>query len=250
MQSETIWEILDKTVTGEKLLWGPHESKVNVTALDHLICYMISYVESPNVARKAVRIFAGVEGKLFSSWNEVRVATLREIREVLIEAGATEHSWELAVTLKDFLANSWDLLFTLNLGVAARTLKPSEIASYLEQLEGKTTSFRPPHSLFNRRKLRKESDPILPSNMVDFLKKLWGRSRVAPFEIHTKRVLERLGVIKKGDTPYTRTIAFKNFMGAKDLTDRHYKLVQFSKLLCTVDPRCNVCPMAGCKSRK
>ena len=250
MRSETVWDVLDKTVTGEKLLWGAHESKINPSVLDQLIYYMISYVETPSVARKSVRIFVGIEGGLFAGWDEVRVSTLREIIEVLTKAGATDHSWELAVSLKDFLSNSWDLLFTLNLGGISRTLKPSEIVSYLDQLEGKTLPYRPKHSLFDRKKVRATEDPILPTNIIDFLKKLWGRSRSAPFEHHSKRFLERLGIIKKSDTTYTKTIAFKNFMGTKKLTDRHYKLVQFSKLVCTVDPRCDICPMTECVSRR
>ena len=58
---------------------------------------------SPSASHTLAQATAtGIEEGLFSSWDEVRVSTLREIREVLTKAGAAGHSWELAVSLKDF----------------------------------------------------------------------------------------------------------------------------------------------------
>lgn len=261
MQLDTLWPTLTKVFANQKVFWTREEFKNKPTVTDRLIHYLISYYEMPNVARKAVRIFKGIEGNSYVSWNEVRVSSLRKIRNTLIEAGGVANTWELAVTIKDFLQNAFEVIFTINLNNINMN-SPKKIGVYFKQLSGNPgamgkdkqgkslpSPFRPNWSIFNRRRLRLDGEQVIPDFAIKYLKYLLSMTKNAPYDPYMDRILLRLGVTEKGDLRKARVKKYNQFMGIHRAVRKHKKLVMLAKTVClSKDPRCNVCPFAeNCK---
>jgi len=256
MQIDSLWPTLTKVFANQKVFWTREELKNKPTVTDRLIHYLISYYEMPNVARKAVRIFKGIEGNSYFSWSEVRVSSLREIRNTLIEAGGTTNTWELAITIKDFLQNAFEVIFTVNLNNINMN-SPKEVGTYLRQISGSpeamgkdkqgkilSSPFRPNWSTFNRRKLRLPEEQVIPDFAIKYLKYLLGMTKNAPYDPYMDRILLRLGVTEKGDLRKARVKKYNQFMGIHRTVRKHKKLVMLAKTVCfSKNPRCNVCPL-------
>ena len=256
MLNTSIWMKLSATYGFPQSFWEPEEYSQAPSITDRIVYHLIGYFENPTVARKALRIFVGIE-KTYDSpeycdWNEVRVATLRDLENSLKRAGATAHTWELAVTLKDFLQNVFDTLE--NVALEASEFKPSEIASYLKQLRGapeawlknETSPYRPDTSLFYKqcKRYRKNGEPVLPESVIHYIEFLWGRNDKAPFEFHADKVLSRLGLFASQDEINTKVDKFQELVGDERPINKHRHLVQFSKTICTSQPRCQICPLS------
>jgi len=253
MQVDTLWPALDKVFANQKVFWTSEERKRKPTATDRLIHYLISYYEMPAVARKAIRTFTGIEGNLYAGWSEVRASSLRDIRNTLIASGGKANTWELAVTIKDFLQNAYDTIFTDNLSKIEQSNEPKEIGRYLKQLSGtpgamgeSTSPFRPGYSIFNRRKLRRVDEQVLPDFAIKYVKYLLGMTKQAPYDPYMDRILLRLGVVEKADLGRARVKKYNQFMGIHRTVRKHKKLVSLAKTVClSKNPRCNLCPLSN-----
>jgi hypothetical protein len=268
MKHEIFWPQLKQAFGNQKVFWTGEELSEKPGTTDRVIHYVISYFESPAVARNALRIFRGITQELgcsiFSGWNEVRVSSLREIDDAIRQAGAKGDTWELALTIKDFLYNIWQTLDTVDL-TEAPTDSPQLIGPFLDQLRGISGSWMidskdkdnkkicPPAPLrysqnnFYKhfKKYRQMSSPVLPSCAVDFLEYCWKRTGRAPFENHANRILARLGIFD-GDEPISaKLIKFEAFTTSKKPVTKHKHLIQLGKIVCFAkNPRCAACPVA------
>lgn len=255
--SNDVWPKLERAFAPALALWGPDECKNEPGSTEKLIAYLITYTENTGVARNAIRLFCGIEGDRFLSLNEVRVSSVREIEDALKEAGAKADTWELALTIKDFLQNAWDFLSTLDLDEAKEDCKPADLANYLKQLSGEqwkkneTSPYRPVNGIYDRKKGRKQGEPVLPECAIEFLNFLWKRTSNPPYEFYTDRVLSRIGIIANDDSLGDK---YQKFLGLIEQTQpikRHRLLVTLGKLICTTTPRCGVCPVAEhCATRQ
>lgn len=243
---------LDASLGDPRGLWSAKELATAPTLLDKLMNYMISYVAHPSVARRALRLFRGIdstESIRFESWNEARVATLADLQTVLQHAGATCDTWELAITIKDFLQNIFDTIGYCDLD---DTLSDKEVNWYLDQLQGKPNSwekgavspYRPNHSTWNRKNARIPGEAVVSEPVLMFLKFLLNKTKYAPFDYHSEKVLDRLGLFVKDIGYQARRKTYNDFLGLEKPITKHRKLVEFSKVVCLQrQPRCNICPL-------
>lgn len=253
----TFWDDLAVAVSSQPVLWGSKE-KDRPGTTDKLLRYLITYYENPAVARDAVRTFCGLERNLFAGWSEVRVSSLREIEDTLKLCGAKNHTWELAVTIRDFLQNAYDTIFTIDLDAFKRDGDNAELVAYLKQLNGvglifkdSPTPFRPNYSSFNRRQLRVVGEPVLPQVAIDYLKYLWGFKETPPLDLYSQRILTRVGKLDKNATHSVQLKQYREVLTRRRPVSKHRSLISLGKLVCTSEPRCGVCPISQhCASAK
>lgn len=239
------------TVLGDpRGLWSSKEFQSQPSNLDKLLNYLISYNSNPAAARRALRLFKGIDAQelvAFTSWDEVRVSTLHDIREALNCVGVKSDTWDLAITIRDFLQNLFDTLGHCNLD----DISEKEINDYLDQLQGKPNSwekgeitpFRPAYSSWSRKNARVPGEAVLPEAVLMYLKFLLGKTKYAPFDYHSEKVLTRLGLMTH-DTPYqVKRNLYNQLLGTEKPISKHRKIVEFSKLVCLKrQPRCGICP--------
>ena len=103
MKESLIWNRLEGSFVTYQKLWSKEERGESPTITDRLLRYLISYYNSPSVARKAVRRFYSIDGYDFCDLNETRVSYIRHISASLKEAGAKGNVHQLGFTIKDFL---------------------------------------------------------------------------------------------------------------------------------------------------
>lgn len=250
-----IWSKLGSMFAPPKAFWSAEEHAADPGFTDRLMYYLITYYDSQTVARKAVRWFLGIDGNSFCGWDEVRVATLRDLDDALKSVGGSVNTWELAVTIKDFLQNTFDTIDTVNLDVALDDLKPSEIVAYLRQLrghpeawkKGESSPYRPYTSIFQKHclKYRKENEAVLPENVIHYLEYMMGRTSTSPFEFYANRLLVRLGIFEEQERLSNKVAKYNSLIGEERPINKHRQIVQFSKTICISKPRCNVCPLAA-----
>lgn len=89
-----------KFVKGLSDKYGTALPDKNAPLLERFVFYLLFYSNSTTNARKAIKAFTN--DQQFTSWNEVRVATVREITEIL-EASKIQHADFLAPRLKKLL---------------------------------------------------------------------------------------------------------------------------------------------------
>jgi len=251
----TLWKKVSQTVSTQPALWTSKEKELPDTTTN-LLRYLITFFENDAVARDSVRIFCGVDGNQFAGWSEVRVASLREIQDTLIQTGGKNCTWQLAITIKDFLQNCFDTIFTLDLDEFRKDSEVDERIAFVQQLSGVGTVFknhpapyRPDYSTFNRRKLRVAGDPVLPDVVIAYLRFLWGSAKTPPLDFGSQRLLVRMGLVEKGATKQQLTSAYKEMLGRERPMTKHRALLSLTKLVCTSDPRCSICPLReDCKT--
>jgi len=252
MQIDTFWPKISNVFPNQRAFWTKEENKNQPTITDRLIHFLISYYETPSVARRAVRHFRGIDSNNFCSWNEVRVATLREIREILLTSGGKNNTWELAITIKDFLQNAFDTAYTVELSDLKSIEDPKELSGYLKQLTScftkekeKAMPFRPYWSTYNRKKNRLPGEQILPDFAIKYLNYLLGLTGSAPYDPLIDRLMLRLGVADKKDLQKARIKKYNGFIGIHRAVKKYRKLQLLSKTVCLQEqPRCNVCPIS------
>jgi hypothetical protein len=244
----TILTGIDSILGDPRGLWSPKEYPNQPSNLDKILNYLIAYNTSAPISRRALRLFKGIDTLnmlAFTSWNEVRVSTLRDIQEVLLLAGAKSDSWDLAITIKDFLQNLFDTLVHCDLD----DITEKEVCAYLDQLQGKPwekdeiSPFRPSYSSWSRKNARLPGETVLPEPVLMYLKFLLGKTKYAPFDYHSEKVLTRLGLMKES-TPYqAKRDIYNQLLGTEKPISKHRKIVEFSKLVCLKrQPRCGICP--------
>ena len=251
MKKTLIWNRLESTFITYKELWSKEEREESPTVTDRLLRYLISYYESPSVARKAIRRFYSIDGYDFCDLNETRVSYIRHISESLKEAGAKGNVEQLAFTIKDFLQNAWETLHTVDLTLEYKD-NPEGAVKYLNQLsgdkdawaKGESSPFRPRYTFFKRRNLITDSEPILPDCAIEYLKILWGIKSSLPYEFYTDRILSRLGIVNKKDTKQKKIKELANFISGSPVS-RHRILIMMGKTICTQNPRCRKCPISS-----
>ena len=263
MDNNLFWSDLKSAFGNQKVFWTEKENQEKPGITDRLIHYVISYYENSAVARKAVRFFKGIQLDelgfvVFSGWNEVRVSSLREIDDALKSSGATGDSWELAVTIRDFLDNAWNTVHTVELSGVPQ----EDRISYLAQLNGRgswgkqTTKeeknkpcpapFRPGFSIFHKHcnRYRKPGELVLPNCAISYLEFLWKRTRCAPYENHANRILSRVGVFDEADPLGIKISKFESLTTSEKPISKHKRLVQLGKVVClSSNPRCDICPI-------
>jgi len=246
----TILDSIDNVLGNPRGLWSSKEFPSQPSNLDKLLNYLISYNSNASVSRRALRLFKGIDSLellAFTSWNEVRVSTLSDIQEALQCVGTKCDTWELAVTIKDFLQNLFDTLGHCDLD----DISEKEVNAYLDQLQGKpgswekeeTTPFRPAYSSWSRKNVRVPGEAIIPEPVLMYLKFLLGKTKYAPFDYHSEKILTRLGLMTQ-DMPYQiKRNIYNQILGAEKPISKHRKLVEFSKIVCLKrQPRCGICP--------
>jgi hypothetical protein len=251
MEATALLARIETSLGDPKGLWAAKEYPQPLTILDKLMNYLIGHSCDGTVARKSIRHFKGIDSMeciAFSSWNEVRVSSLNDIRDVLQLAGAECDTWELSATIKDFLQNMFDIIGYCELD---DDLSEKDVNIYLDQLQGKPNSgeksaitpYRPTHS-WSRKNVRVAGEGILPEPVLMYLKYLLGKTRYAPFDYHSEKVLTRLGLMAKTTEYQTKKNIYNDLLGTDKPVSRHRKLVEFSKIVCLErQPRCVVCPV-------
>ena len=241
---------LDSVLGEPRGLWSSKEFSSQPTNLDKLLNYLISYSSSAATSRRAIRLFKGIDSSgllAFSSWNEVRVSTLRDIQDVLICAGAKNDTWDLSITIKDFLQNLFDTFGYCDLD----DFSEKELNSYLDQLQGRpaswkgeTVPFRPAYATWTRKNARVVGELVLPEPALMYLKFLLGKTKYAPFDYHSEKVLMRLGLITPEMSYQDKRSVYNQLIGNEKPVSKHRKIVEFSKLVCLKrEPRCGICPL-------
>src|SRR5581483_1536708 len=137
----------------------------SMTMLERFVFYLLFYTSPVTNANRALKTFE--DETLFGDWNEVRVATQRELEDVLIEA-RVEQASDLAPRLKIFLQSVFEELDDTSLD-PINELKPDKAKKFLQLLEG------------------------LHPYQVTYLAAMLGYDSAVPWDGHTARVASRLG---------------------------------------------------------
>lgn len=243
---------LESVLTDPRGYWSSKECATSPAVLDKVMHYLVGYTTNHATARKAVRIFRGIdrtESVQFESWNEVRISTLKDIQTALKQAGATCDTWELAITIKDFLQNVFD---TLGFCDIDDSISDKELNAFIEQLQGKPNSweknaitpFRPNYSTWNRKNARIVGETVLPEPVLMYVRFALNRTKYAPFEYHSEKVLGRVGLFPPEADYATKRKIYNDMIGLETPISKHRRLVEFSKLVCLErQPRCGICPL-------
>ena len=87
-------------------------------------------------------------------------------------------------------------------------------------------------------------EAILPEPALMYLKYLLDKTRYAPFDYHSEKVLTRLGLMVRTAEYQAKKNIYNTLLGADKPVSKHRKLVEFSKIVCLErQPRCAVCPV-------
>lgn len=238
----------DVMLPDPKGLWSPKEAKAP-NAVDKLLNYLINYYCDPISARNAIRLFNGIDGREFVSIDEVRVSTLADIESALRKSGCKGLTWELAVTIKDFLQNMHDTLGACSLD--DEDLEIADLEKYLRQLQGvpnswekdEPTPLRGATSTFLRKNSRKVGERILPDAAMQYLLYTLNQTQQLPFDYHSEKVLTRLGIMQNYSTHAEKITIYNHWIAGPKPMAKHRKVIEFSKLICLErNPRCQICP--------
>lgn len=220
-----IWSSLTEAFGKQRRIWEKEEHWRAPEEIDKVVEYIIAYADNAAPARRAVRVFTGVDKgpfglSLFCGWVETRVASIREIREVLDSSGVRVDTFHLAKTIKEFLRVTWETFDDCS-------LKP--------QMNSEEEIVR---DYFDKVKI---SD-----STKTYIKYLWSRTRKAPYDIYADRILCRMGMVKASDPVRDKKAKLQTLIENQKPMIRHKKLVILGKKVClTKEPRCGVCPVSS-----
>ncbi len=214
--------IREKTKKLEKILktledrYGKNAAASNEKSLlDQFILYVLAYENSLPAARKAYKAFT--DPKNFVDWNEVRVATLREVEDVLTDNRVDFHT---APVLRELLGRAYD-------------------AYNVVDIEG----------------LREEKVDRIKQFANDVVRGQWpwaatfllaavNNDGQVPFDPHTERVASRLKLFDVHDNLTKKKKVLKAYGQSLDPLRLHVLFVEHGKKLCLEDsPRCDKCPL-------
>lgn len=131
-------------VKGLEDKYAPALPEPGAPLLDTFVFYLLFYSNPVTHARRAYK--ALTDDKTFASWSEVRVATAREITEVL-EKSKIKHADFLAPRLLEFLQRLWEVVDELRIeafpeeieaaeGAKARKDTAARVRTTIEELPG------------------------------------------------------------------------------------------------------------------
>jgi endonuclease-3 len=184
--------------------------------LEQFVFYLLSYTNPVTNARKAVKLLS--DETLFADWNEVRVASQRELEEVLAEA-RIEDAAAIAPRLKNFLQHVFEELDDTALD-PIKEIKPEKARKFLSSLEG------------------------IPSWGLTYILGSLGMESAVPWDPHTERVAGRLGLIDKNAPLPQRKKLLRAALQDDDALRLHHLFVEHGKKTCTEeDPKCPKCPI-------
>ncbi len=167
--------------------------------------YFLSYFNSPVNAAAVIEVFtSGVE---FSDWHEVRVATHREIAEVLQRFKIFDHN-TVAAFIQMLLQYFWDY---------ADDTSIENLAEYEDLIDS------------------------LPLNIREksYIKTFLKLANTGNIDIHAERILARLG-FKFDGLEIPLPDEFKKI----NLLRFHHLLVEHGKRICQIgNPKCHKCPL-------
>lgn len=223
-----IWSSLTEAFGKQRRIWEEGEHCRAPEEIDKIIEYIIAYADNAAPARRAVRVFTGVDNgpdglQLFCGWVETRIASIREIREVLDRAGVKVDTFHLAKTIKDFLRVTWETFDDCSLKPQTSTEEGQEeiIKDYFKKIE-------------------------ISDSAKTYIRYLWSRTRKAPYDIYTDRILCRMGMVKATDPIQDKKARLQTLIENRQPMIRHKKLVILGKKVClTKEPRCGVCPVSS-----
>ncbi len=184
--------------------------------LERLIFCWLFFTNPVTNARKAVKMLE--DENVFGDWNEVRVATQRELEDVFKEA-RIEDAESLAPRIKTFLQNVFEELDDTALE-PLKELKPDKAKKFLASLEG------------------------LPSWAITYMLVTLGLDTQVPWDPHTERVGARIRLFDPNAALPQRKKLLRAALQDDDPLRLHHLFVEHGKKTCTEeDPKCPKCPV-------
>ena len=183
--------------------------------LDRFIFYLLLYSNPVTYAKKAYKAFK--DDKVFASWMEVRVSTVREITDVL-EEHKISHAEFLAPRLKQFLQRVFEEVDDTAFEPINQEIEESEDAKQRKQ---RTEAAR---------KFISELPGIPPWGATYLLTGLGFESQI-PWDPHTEAVLEGQKAFPPKSTLAQKKKAAKALLNDMDLDllSVHHLLVEHAK---------------------
>jgi endonuclease III len=184
--------------------------------LERLIFYWLFYTNPVTNSRKAVKML--LDPDVFGDWNEVRVATQRELENVFKEA-RIEDAEALAPRIKTFLQNVFEELDDTALE-PLKELKADKAKKFLSVLEG------------------------VPSWAITYMLVTMGMDTAVPWDPHTERVASRIRLFDPNAPLPQRKKLLRAALQDDDPLRLHHLFVEHGKKTCVeVDPKCPKCPV-------
>jgi len=184
--------------------------------LERMIFYWLFYTNPVTNARKAVKMLR--DESVYGDWNEVRVATERELEDVFKEA-RIEDAELLAPRIKTFLQDVFEELDDTALE-PLKELKPDKLKKFLATLEG------------------------VPSWAITYMLVTLGMDSAIPWDPHTERIASRIRLIDPNAPLPQRKKLLKAALQDDDPLWLHHLFVEHGKKTCTEeDPKCPKCPV-------
>lgn len=180
------------------------------------IFHLISYYENVDLAQKAITLFGGSNPEIFSSWNEVRMATAREIHDELKILGAVSPElFSVASQIKEMLQICFEMFEEVPEGLNEIS-GLDQINQFIEKIGWEAEWF------------------------PDYLRGFW--DKVTVVDQLTTLVLTRLGVVEAQDSSSTIKKQLKTVTGMSG-HNAHLLMVATAKNYCKSDqPLCQICP--------
>jgi endonuclease III len=193
--------------------YGPHIYSTERSSLDSLLFSLLAQSSPVTNARKAMR----EAREAFVDWNEVRMATVRDLEDVLAPVRITDPG-AAAQKLRSTLRAIADAFYSLQID----TFKDRESASITKSLTLLTG---------------------LPEGAGSYFLTVAGISDEPPLEAVAERVLSRLGVLKDLTEARQRKVLAELFQG-EDAIRFHHLMTEHGKKLCLdSSPKCARCPV-------
>lgn len=207
-------------VKGLKGKYGNALPEANKPLLDQFVFYLLFYSNPVTYAKKAYKSLT--DDKQFASWSEVRVATVREIADLLNEAKVKPAEF-LAPRLKLFLQKVFEEVDDMALEPLLAQIEELETA---RQKKDKTESIRKfiegvvtlPHN-------------ELPPWGAGYLLTGLGLDTALPWDPHTEAVLEAQKVFPAKSTLVQKKRVVKALMDGFDMhpLEVHHLIVEYAK---------------------
>lgn len=207
---------LDKVLKALEKFYSRSVLPEGTVPLERLIFYWLFYTNPVTNARKAVKMLQ--DENVFGDWNEVRVATQRELEEVFKEA-RIEDAEALAPRIKTFLQNVFEELDDTALE-PLKELKPDKVKKFLASLEG------------------------VPPWLMTYMLVTLGMDSQVPWDPHTERVAARIRFFDPNAPLPQRKKLLRAALQDDDPLRLHHLFVEHGKKTCVeVDPKCPKCPV-------
>ena len=196
--------------------YGPHIYPDDLNPLEGIMFAILASGNPVTNAKKALREFK----EEYCDWNEARTATIRMIEETL-ERANIDNPGRYAEVLKQLMQKVFDEVCRMSLD-GLRTDGPEKARKTVSKLD------------------------ILEPHEQQYLLVGAGVEEAPPLDPSTDRILERVGVFSKDETPQKRRKLLESLVAATDALRFHHLMVEHGKKLCTEeDPypvRCVRCP--------